>query len=185
MGTLLRNIIYRLRGQKLRLYLGLFYGCSVGSGLKCRKWPILRNLPRNGNIKIGKNANIGYFITFEVTENGKIEIGDNVDLTHNVLIASNTHVKIGNNCLFAENVSIRDSSHGTAAGTPINQQASDSEAVTIGNDVWLGAGSQVLMGSKVPDGVVIGAQSIVNRKSELKADGIYAGTPVSFIKMRS
>lgn len=185
MGTLLRNIIYRLRGLRLSLYLSLFYGCKVGGGLKCRKWPILRNLPKNGNIKIGRNVNIGYLITFEVTASGKIEIGDNVDFTHNVLVASNAHVKIGDNCLFAENVSIRDSSHGTAAGTPINRQASESEAVSIGNDVWLGAGSQVLMGSNVPDGAVIGAQSLVNRKSELEANGIYAGTPVEFIKMRS
>ncbi|MCK5536633.1 MAG: acyltransferase, partial [Bacteroidales bacterium] len=33
--------------------------------------------------------------------------------------------------------------------------------VTIGNDVWVGAGAQILSGVTVGDGVVVGAGAIV------------------------
>jgi acetyltransferase-like isoleucine patch superfamily enzyme len=181
-STALRNLSYRHRGFWVRLYLGA-HGCKVGSGLKCRKWPIFRNVPKR-NIEIGNNVHFGYFITFEVTPAGKITIGHNVDFTHNVIISANRRVEIGNDCMFAENVSIRDSSHGTSKREQMARQASKSETVLVGNDVWIGAGSQVLMGSNVPEGVVIGAQSIVSKKSALEEYGIYAGRPVAFIKKR-
>lgn len=181
-GTALRNLRYRWRGFITSTYLRL-HGCKVGSGLKVRSKPIFRNIPK-GNITIGNNVNLGFGCTLEVTPDGHLYIGDGVDLTHNVVLSSNRELRIGKGTLIAENVSVRDSSHGTAKGTPIARQSSVSEAVHVGEDVWLGANVVVLMGSQVPDGAIIGTQSLVNQKSELEPNGIYAGIPVKFIRWR-
>lgn len=56
--------------------------------------------------------------------------------------------------------------------------------VFIGNDVWIGARVVILGGSKVPDGVIISAGSVVRKNDKLEEYGIYGGNPISLIKFR-
>ena len=59
-----------------------------------------------------------------------------------------------------------------------------SEPVSIGTHCMVGANSVVLPGAAIPDGVVIGALSLVRAKDKLKPWGIYAGSPLRFIRKR-
>ena len=52
----------------------------------------------------------------------------------------------------------------------------------IGNDVWIGCNSTILRGVEIPDGVVVGANSVVT--STPPAFSILAGCPAKVIKMR-
>jgi virginiamycin A acetyltransferase len=54
--------------------------------------------------------------------------------------------------------------------------------ITVGNDVWIGANVVILDGAVIPDGCVIGAQSLV--KGILKEYSIYAGNPLRLIGTR-
>lgn len=54
--------------------------------------------------------------------------------------------------------------------------------ITIGNDVWIGYGAMILPGANIPDGAVIGANSIITK--ELEPYGIYVGNPAKLIKFR-
>lgn len=178
-----RNLIYRCKGSWLKLYL-LLHGCEVGKGLKCIKYPSFRLVP-NKNIVFGNNVTIGEYITFEIVNGAVLKIGNHVNLTRNVTIAANSKIEIGSNCLIAENVSVRDTNHKTAKHQLISQQASDSEPVFIGEDVWIGANSVVLKGSNIPNGVVIGANSLVLKKSSIESYGIYGGNPLRLLKFRN
>lgn len=51
--------------------------------------------------------------------------------------------------------------------------------VTIGNDVFIGAGSIVLPGVTIGDHVIIGAGSVVSH--DIGSNGVYAGNPARFI----
>lgn len=155
----------------------------MGKRLKCKTWPIFRYIPR-GNIQIGNDVTIGYFITFEVEEKGKLTLGNSVNLTHNVIISVCEEVTIGNGTLIAENVSIRDADHGTKHNIPIGRQMQTSSSVSIGNDVWLGAGVAVLQGSKIEDGVIIGAHSVVTSSKTTSPYSIYAGVPIRLLSKR-
>lgn len=177
-----RNNKYKFKGKCLKLYL-LLHGCKVGKKLRCHRFPNFRSVPFK-NLQIGNHVTIGYAITFEMGSSGEIIIGNKVNLTQNIIISTNKKVSIGDNVLVAENVSIRDSNHQIEIDTPIIFQPHTSKAVVIRNDVWIGAGVVILSGSQVPDGVVLGANSLVNEKSKLKANSVYAGSPVRFIKNR-
>ncbi|CAI6036957.1 CatB-related O-acetyltransferase [Cohnella sp. JJ-181] len=56
------------------------------------------------------------------------------------------------------------------------------EAPVIGNDVWIGAGAQVLRGAVVEDGAVIGAGAIVTGR--VAAYGIAVGMPAKVVRYR-
>lgn len=56
--------------------------------------------------------------------------------------------------------------HGHAfrqASRRIDEQGCEIEPVRIGDDVWLGAGAVVLMGTTIGNGAVVGAGSVVRR----------------------
>ncbi len=175
------NRISRFRGMVLKGYLSL-HGCKVGSGLKCKKWPLFRCVPK-GNFIIGNNVSIGYGITFDIF-GGKLTLGDKVNLTQNIIISAEQEVTIGEHTLIAENVSIRDSDHKTARDELISVQSMSTQAVNIGADVWIAAGCRVLRGAQLPDGCIIGANSVVLGSANIKPYEIFAGSPAKFIRTR-
>ena len=119
--------------------------------------------------------------------NGTITFGDGVDIGKDVSIYSSKDggVEIGNDVGIAANSYIIDCDHGTNLknGTPMMKQPLIVEKITIGNDVWIGANSLILMGSTVEDGVVVGANSLV--KGHLISNSIYVGSPVKKLKERN
>ncbi len=182
-GAVVKNNRYKLRGWRLSVFLKM-HGCKVGKGLKCVSWPMFR-IPPNGNIKLGDNVTIGQDVTFEIAEKAKLELEDHVNLTKSVLLCANESIKVGKYALIAENVSIRDTDHGTGKEEPIIFQKSVSKEIEIGEDVWIGAYSIILKGADIQKGVVIGANSLVNHKSETIPYGIYAGSPIRKIGDRN
>jgi virginiamycin A acetyltransferase len=58
----------------------------------------------------------------------------------------------------------------------------DIRPVTIGNDVWIGAGATILGGVNIGDGAIIGAGSVVTKNVDPYS--IVAGTPAKFIGQR-
>jgi acetyltransferase-like isoleucine patch superfamily enzyme len=178
----MRNIHFRIKGKLFKLYL-ILLGCKIGKNLKCKQFPIFRSIPYK-NIEIGDNVNFGYRITLDIQTSGKLKLGNRVNLTQDIVISSIESVEIGHNTLIAENVSIRDGDHQFKLGSNINIQPLTSSKINIGNDVWIAAGTRVLKGATLPDGCIIGANSLVIKKSKLEQNKIYAGTPVVEISKR-
>ncbi|CAB5151406.1 hypothetical protein D3OALGA1CA_4634 [Olavius algarvensis associated proteobacterium Delta 3] len=181
--TRFRNSLYRLKGAMLKAYLH-FHGCKVDNKLKCKRFPIFRTVPQK-NFFIGNNVTIGFNITFDIHEGGRLVIGDRVNLTQDILICARSEVSIGEDTLVAENVSIRDGDHMSCRSEPIHSQPVVSDPVRIGRDVWIGAFSVVLKGASIPDGVVIGAKSLVLQSSSMIPYSINVGSPVRRIAMRA
>lgn len=177
-----RKARFQINGEILKLYLTLL-GCKVGKKLKCKQFPIFRTIPYK-NINIGDNVNIGYRITLDIQKNGKLVLGDRVNLTQDIIISSIESVEISDDSLIAENVSIRDGDHQFKLGININTQSLTSSKISIGKDVWIAAGVRVLKGSTIPDGCIIAANSLVLGKSELVSNMIYGGIPVNKISYR-
>ena len=152
-------------------------GYSFGTGL------FIGNL---GEITIGENLEAANFTYLTTCKGGEIIIGDNCFFGDNCKIVSDrTKVSIGNNCLIAEQVSIRASNHGIASRVNIREQQNTFAPIEIGEDVWIGKGSTILSGSKIPDSCIIGANSLVLGKTNLRENCVYGGVPVRLISSRN
>jgi len=108
-------------------------------------------------------------------------IGENVDILDNCIIDPDHcfHIKIGNNVTFAPNVHVlaHDASTKKFIGyTKVKN-------TTIGNNVFVGAGSLILPGVKVGDNVIIAAGSVVIK--DVPDDTVFGGNPAQQISTTS
>lgn len=118
----------------------------------------------------------------------KLIIGKNCKLGDNVHIVANEKVIIGDNCLMASKIFISDTSHGdysnnsssSSPDIPPDERSLYSELVKIGNNVWIGENVCILLGVRIGNGCIIGANSVVNR--DIPHNCIVAGVPAKVVK---
>jgi len=127
---------------------------------------------------------MGKGVIFEITPEGHLKIGDRCTLGDYSRYSTIDRIDIGKAVAIAEHVSIRGSFHRVAKGEVIIDQGDDGEPISIGNDVLLGAQTVVLMGAIIPEGVVVGSQSMVRKSDKLHPYGIFAGSPLRHIRDR-
>lgn len=114
--------------------------------------------------------------------NAKIRVGKFTTIGYDTKIFSSGSIAIGNNCMIAPNVYIVDSDHGMEKDSLMNLQENIVDKILIDDDVWIGAGAVILKGTKIAQGCVIAANSVV--KGELEAYSIYGGVPAKKIGKR-
>lgn len=138
---------------------------------------------RNTNLKLGRNVII--YPDVMIYGDGPIVIGDNVKIGNGTIIyaSKNGGVTIENNTMIAAQCYIIDCDHGIKAGETIYLQENMVEPVLIEDGVWLAANVTVLKGSKIGEGAVIGAKSLV--KGEIPENAIAVGIPAKVLKYRS
>lgn len=87
---------------------------------------------------------------------------------------------------FGDNVFVAPNCGFYTAGHPLdpverNRGLEYARPITIGNNVWIGAGVSVLPGVTIGDNCVIGAGSVVNR--DIPAWSLAAGNPCRVIRV--
>ena len=100
--------------------------------------------------------------------------GNNVYANFNLTLVDDTDIFVGDNVMFGPNVTL------ATAGHPINpdlriKAAQFNIPITIGNNVWLGAGVVVMPGVNIGDNSVIGAGSVVTK--DIPANVVAVGNP--------
>ena len=89
-----------------------------------------------------------------------IEVGKNFFANHNTVILDGAKVRFGDNVFIAPNCGFY------TAGHPIDTERRNkgleyAHPITVGDNVWIGAGVQVLPGVTIGSNVVIGAGAVV------------------------
>lgn len=163
-----------------KLYLKAVGG-ECGKNLQIGARVTFKHPPHKG-IRFGDNILIGDNVTFDIEPLAEFVIHDGVKITGNCFIAASKKIHIGESTLIAEYVSLRDTNHGTDAGTNINLQPVVSEDLIIGRDVWIGRGCAVIKGAEIKDGSILAANSVLNKKTT--TNSIFAGSPARHIKYR-
>jgi len=182
MMTYLKAANMRFRGKCITLLL-ISMGCKVGKGLRADGWPVFRLYPF-GNFTLGHNVTLGKDVTFEIPEGAKLHIGNNVFLSDRVVLATLTEIAIGDWVSIAENTGIRGSFHQLSAHELAVKQPSDSAPIHIGRGVGIGANSTILMGVQLPEGAIVGANSVLSKSVTYEVNGIYAGVPAKLLRYR-
>lgn len=114
----------------------------------------------SSRLSIGDNSGVGIHASI----GGTVTIGDNVMMGRECIIITRNHA-------FAR------------TDIPMCQQGFQEERpVVIGNDVWIGHRVTILPGSRIEDGAIIGAGSVVS--GTVPAYTIVGGVPARVIKKR-
>ncbi len=109
----------------------------------------------------------------------QIELGENFYANHNLVILDAAKVIFGDNVFIAPNCGFY------TAGHPIdterrNQGLEYAYPIVVGNNVWIGAGVQVMPGVTIGDNVVIGGGSIVVK--DIPSNSVAVGNPCRVIR---
>lgn len=108
-----------------------------------------------------------------------IEVGDNFFANTNLVILDGAKVKIGNNVFIAPHVGIYTAGHPLDVAQR-NEGLEYAYPITIGDNVWIGAGVSILPGVTIGNDTVIGAGSLVNR--DIPSGVVAAGNPCKVIR---
>ncbi len=109
----------------------------------------------------------------------QIEVGENFFANTNCVILDEAPVRFGDNVFIAPNCGFYTAGHPLDAERR-NKGLEYARPITVGNDVWIGAGVSVLPGVTIGDGAVIGAGSVVNR--DIPPRVLAAGNPCRVIR---
>lgn len=132
------------------------------------KWakPVLKRLLGMGE----------YSVIDELKKKG-LKVGDNFHMQEGCLIdgSHSYHIQIGNDVSLAPNVHILAHDASTWWFLEYTRIAN----TTIGNTVFIGAGSIIMPGVTIGDEVIIGAGSVVTKN--VPDNCVYAGNPAKFM----
>lgn len=126
------------------------------------------HLDARAKASFGKET-VSRFGLFVRVEGGRLAIGEKCFFNTQVSITCMERIVMGSRCQVANNVVIVDHDHDYRAGWG----AYCTEPVVIGNDVWIGANAVILKGSRIGDGAVIAAGSVV--RGEVQPHSLYLG----------
>ncbi|ASM51594.1 maltose O-acetyltransferase [Pseudoalteromonas espejiana DSM 9414] len=156
------------------------------TGEICR---LFNKSPSKGNLKRIKErfAQCGEGVIiesgFHCDYGNQITIGDRTFININCTVLdapiSEASITIGNDCLIGPNVQLLAVSHAVNPTQRLNKE-NFASPITIGNNVWIGAGAIILAGVTVGDNAVVGAGSVVTKNVE--KNSAVAGNPAREIR---
>lgn len=157
----------------------------------------LWNIPKRNvltNLLFGSIDGTAYALQppFYVNDGKNIYVGKNFFANWNVMILDHAKVTIGDNVMLAPNVMITTVTHPKNAQQRIVQVMENSfepkkrgnielvAPITIGNNVWIAAGSVICPGVTIGDNSIIGANSVVTK--DIPANVLACGAPCKVIR---
>lgn len=129
-------------------------------------------------VVIGSSSGIYEGCSFVLGPAGQVRIGAFCQLV-DTIVSTNSSVTVGDHALFAFGTVLTDSPFGCIAAEDGDGRDGGSGAITIGDNVWLGARSVILGGSTIGDDAVIGAGSVV--EGHVPPGALAAGNPLRLI----
>lgn len=141
----------------------------------------LRNR-ENGRIVIEEDCFFDDNVRLVAAREATLRVGARTATGRDLVVNAGADVTIGPDCLFSSAINIYGGTHRVAPGSPIRTQGYHPEPTTIGGDVWLAGGVNVLSHSRLGDGLVVGPNAVLC--GEYPAGAIVAGNPARVVGRR-
>lgn len=191
------TFVTRAYSQWVRLLLRL-RGVQVGKNFTARALPILAmdrvskiiieddvilkdrvdlRALKGAELTLAKGVRLDKDVRIVATNGAKVHFDINADIGCNSIFNCGTDVHVGRDVLVAGFCYVQTSGHNVARNQIIQSQGHAHLPIYIGDDCWLGGGSFILPGTKLGTGVVVGANSLVNKN--VSDYQIVAGSPAT------
>lgn len=162
MNKYIRAAVVISFGTIKSLWTKMFHITEFSAPLICMISPFTEiTLEYGGELRIGHGFKMRDGAKIRVRKNAKMVIGKNTSINSNNIIACRENISIGDNVQLSPNVMIYDHDHDFRTAGGISTMKYRTDSITIGNNVWIGANSVILKGTSIGDNCVIGAGSIV------------------------
>ncbi len=178
-GIIFRGRRVRVRGRT-RLALGKYSAVGDYSSLDCVS---------RGGITLAEGAKLGRFVTVTGTSS-VARIGEGLRLGRNSAIGDFGHVGcaggvlIGNDVIVGPYATFHSQTHvAKDLDVPIRMQGTEESAITIGDDVWVGARVSFLSGASIGAHSIVAAGAVV--RGEFPPYSIVGGVPARLLRTRS
>lgn len=162
-----------IKGDPKNIVIGDYFVCTGPLELYNRE---------QGRIVIASNVVFDGDIAICAAQESNVRFEEGVRVSPDFICNAGADVTIGRKTLIARNVSINSSDHRIARGMDIQDQGFLHGAITIKEDVWLGANVCVNKGVTIGAGSVVGANAVVT--SDIEDNAIAVGVPAKTVKFR-
>lgn len=109
----------------------------------------------------------------------RIETGDFFYANHNLIVQDGAGIRFGDHVFIAPNCTFTTAEH--AIHPQLRKEGVEiAKPITIGNNVWIGAGAVILAGVTIGDNSVIGAGSVV--KKDIPPNVVAVGVPCKVLR---
>lgn len=162
MNKYVKNAIYIPYGTIKLIWTKLFHPSNYNGSLLC--YASLSSeitIDHGGMLSIGKMLKIRNGAKVIVRKDGKCVIGHHCFINSNSLLVCHNRIQIGDYCQISPHVQIYDHDHDFRDREGLKAKKFKCDPVIIGSNVWIGAESVILRGTKIGDNCVIGAGSII------------------------
>lgn len=114
---------------------------------------------KNATLCVGKGFRARRNVELNA-RSGCLSIGNNVFFNSGCIVTARESISIGDGTIFGPYVVIYDHDHAVTDGV-IEDNCFVSAPISVGNNVWVGAGSVILKGTTIGDNCIIAAGSVV------------------------
>lgn len=134
------------------------------------------------SLKTTKHRTIRH-TTFGLEGGSEITVGSGLSVYRDVhVVAKNgKNISIGDECMFAREIMIRNNDGHVILDRTTGELLNAPENIVIGDNVWIGARVMILKGAVVPNGSVVGAMAMVNKKFD-EEHVLIAGVPAKVVR---
>lgn len=170
----LKKTTIKVRGKGNRLIIG--DGANITN---CE----IRLYGKNNVINVGSDVRFksGKLYLMQ-TENQNICLGDGTTVEGAYLLVDEAaSINIGNDCMLSTDIIIRTGDKHSILDLDTGERINRAASVVVADHVWIGRAVQVLKGSNIPTGCVVGACSLVAGAFDEK-NSILAGVPARVIR---
>lgn len=173
------TVVKGFRGGEIVFTGNLRFGMfSMGFG-EISEFDNLRSravLKVHGTIFVGSRTRFGPGSSIVLEPKSQLYIGNNFVNTAKTIISCWNYVSIGKNCLLSWNTFITDTDFHPTYNPVTKEVHTPLGRTEIGDNVWIGQNSVILKNSSIPNGCIIGANTLVN-KSFTTENCLIAGSP--------
>jgi acetyltransferase-like isoleucine patch superfamily enzyme len=162
-----------------------FFITGYGNTIVCNEYI---SLNKNSILEIGYNSIISGLTQVLMGKNSNLYIGNKNHIGERAIfmVSNFTKIKIGNGCLLSKDIvfcsndfhSIFDVK--TKKNINSTKEICNKRKIDIGDHVWIGIRSTILYNTKIGNGSIVGAGSLV--KSTFPNNCIAAGTPAKIVR---